>query len=731
MKKIFLLTCLFVTISFSMSRCTSKLVIEPEEEEETTDPDDEEIERTFFVSCSANFAGKIHSYAYVDMKPDIPSIIWSRDDLKAELNVGLFLKGDSLGEALLPYNHDLKIKSSGNTLALAEITVKTKEKRGELYAYYPHQTSVSGTTLSYKLNNIQDQSVADSLMDSSLNSNMLMISEPSSTFVLKGGTPVINLKSVFSILRFRVNYSPEMSILRPVKKITVYIANKDRLEVPLEYKLAGNYSIDLSKAPESPGYAGPEFSSTNYNNTITAQLSNSPLITPSSTNPSAWLIVNPTKINADDRLVAIVEMDGYKIISQHQIAEIKPNTVYDIHVVAKKDNTVSDQVLTYFLKDKASNCYIISQAGLCQIPLYKINGESLSGKGDTVVWLWASKEKGGNNFSISELIDPLSIIKNDSTEVENGNFNYIRFRVGTDFGKYTKGNVMLALKKSNAIVWSWHIWITDEPKELEHQDNKRFLDRNIGALSAQLGNSPIDHFGFVYQWGRKDPFFGGDGNANETATNSLAIATNNTIRNTGVTWQRVPSTQTADYARLNPMVFICNNTSSSDLNVPVDWLLGSSIPSRWIENAKTNNDPCPPGYRVPNKDELSILHDADTLNKPTNPNLWFFTNGQWNWEYFFSKSSSSSMKSYWPAQGMRMGRWSFRSNVGGQHMDGGTPTLRGQCYYWTSSPVILQNNVTLPGGSHRIHTTGALLYSKDDFGDNADAYPVRCIKYTP
>ena len=725
MKNFFLLACLFAALAFSTNSCTS-IIVEEEEEVTPVNPDDGEINRSFIVSFSANFSGKINSYAYVDMKPSVPAINWSNVNVKAELNAGLFLKGDSLGQALLPDNHSLTINSSGNAVASATITVKTKEKRGTMYAYYPHQTTVSGTTLTYKLNNVQDQSVADSLMDSALNSNMLMISDPVSNFVLNGGKPIVNLKNVFSILRFRINLSSEMTFLRPVTKITVYIANKDNLEVPLSYKLAGDYTIDLSKAPESSGYAGPQFSASNFSNTITAQISNSPNISYSSINPSIWLIANPNQISANDRLVAVIDLGGYKIISQHEIAELKPNTIHDIHVVSKNDNTVSDQY-KYFLKNNAANCYIIPQAGFWQIPLYKVNGESLSGKGDAVVWLWASKEKGGNSFSINELIDPSTLIKHDSTEVDNGNHNYIRFRVGTAFGKFTKGNVVLALKKGNEIIWSWHIWITDQPKDLEHQDNKTFLDRNLGALSAQGGGtSPVDNYGFVYQWGRKDPFFGGDGRTNETTTTPLALATNNTIRN-GVSWQRTQSIQTRDYARQNPTAFICNNTSSTILDEPVDWLSGSSIPIRWAEATKADNDPCPPGYRVPNRNDLRILQDADTLNKPTNPNLSFVTAGFWHWEYFYRKNTSTSITSHWPAAGMRIGRWSFRGNAGSQLLDSGTDAGRGQCYYWTSSPVML-GDVVLQGGSHRVHTAGARLYSADDFGDNADAYPVRCIK---
>jgi hypothetical protein len=353
--------------------------------------------------------------------------------------------------------------------------------------------------------------------------------------------------------------------------------------------------------------------------------------------------------------------------------------------------------------------------------LYTKNGTTPL-PGDTVVWLWASKEKGGRDFNISELIDTTSIVCNRSA-------NYVEFRAGTNLGKFTKGNVILALKEkaSGRIVWSWHIWMTDQPKDLGHGGGKVFLDRNIGALSAlsaQASSSTIDNFGFVYQWGRKDPFYGADGRRNETATtdaaaNVLSIARANTIVNASsrVAWpEPFQNAVIADTAKANPMRFIGNSTST-DPDVPVDWLSGSATPVRWHETNKTDNDPCPDGYKVPNRNDMDSLHKADN-----SINFKFEYRSHGYWEYIDRRSSPTIYNSFWPTAGMRQGR-NLGVNRVAQLLYAKTDGAGGQCFYWTSTPFRLR-----PAGSHRLYTSGLLLYSRDEYGDNADAYPIRCVK---
>ena len=717
MKKIFLLLILFVPLVVATNSCISEIVqdeteITPEYPEEPDVP----ILKTFYVNFLTSQIEQLTTYAYPYLGLSIPIIWWGSEE-----RAGFFMFGDDKSTLYhnKPYFLNEDKTANGSRLAFLSDTVTTGIKNATCYGYYPYQSSISGTTVAYQLDSVQDQSAdiaTKHLMDESISPNLFMIAPMSESFVIKNGTGVLNFQTIFSILRFQVTRPTNMTTFNAqrIKRIRLYVAKKNDLSIPLDYSLAGDYTIDVSKSLNSSNYSGPDFNI--RRNMVTATVTGGNEISEhESSSPFVWLIVNPVKINSDECFVSIVETDLYKIISTHDIPELKANNAYSIPIEAK--NIVSDQVVvSYSLKNEAANCYIIPQAGVCQIPLYTINGKELRGK--SVDWLWASKENGDTNFDIKELIDPSTFIYNESTTNEDN--NYIRFRVGTDFGVYTKGNVILALKDANdAIVWTWHIWITDDLKDSPHE-NRLFLDRNIGAMSAQVGLFPIDNFGFVYQWGRKDPFIGGDGRTNENASTALSIARASTIVHNG-DWLALAQTATVATAVKNPMTFYCNPTTLNNLNAPVDWSSDSNIPPRWSENSKTDQDPCPHGYRVPNRAELMVLHNGYLINNVIVRSFKSIT--PLYWEYTYNTVNTT----VWPTAGMRQGRYRLNGNSGGRLLYSGTAGTTGQCFYWSSSSVVLNDNSVLSGGAYRIYTSGNLLY-ENEFGDNADAYPVRCIR---
>ena len=71
-----------------------------------------------------------------------------------------------------------------------------------------------------------------------------------------------------------------------------------------------------------------------------------------------------------------------------------------------------------------------------------------------------------------------------------------------------EGNALIALCNADGdILWSWHIWFTDDPRGQEYYNNAgTMMDRNLGATSATPGD--VGALGLLYQWGRKDPFLG-------------------------------------------------------------------------------------------------------------------------------------------------------------------------------------------------------------------------------
>ena len=712
MKKIFWLLSLLVALGLATNSCISEMVPEPAPPEEPGTEPGVPVKKTFYMRFNTDQFEDVTTYAYPNMNlAGTSAIVWGESE-----NAGVFMMGNDNATLYANRKYYLNIDNTaaGRRSAYMVDTITTATVNATCYGYYPHQTNVTGTNVSFRLNSVQNQSADDSsvnYMDLDVSENLFLLSPPSNSFEINQGSCVMNFQTIFSVLRFQVTKSADYATFnsQKIKKVELYIADKSALNTPLNYNLAGDFTIDVSRAIGTANYQGPVFATGAGSNKITATVTGGNNITEfTSSSPYVWFVVNPVSIKSNECLVSIIETDDYKIIDTCAITALRSNNVYAFNVQVKSSNTISDKIIvTHYPDDMASNCYVISRAGLCQIPLNTVNGVSL--QGNSVDWLWASKEHGGAGFDIKELIDPASI-KLNLTE------NCIQFRVGTDFGTYTKGNVILALKDANGnVVWSWHIWITDDLRDYPHEAGVMFLDRNIGALSAQMGASPIDNFGFVYQWGRKDPFFGGDGRSNETTTDAMSLARANTIVNTGVVWP-VPSVtiRTADYARQNPMLFVCNNTASTNLDVPVDWISGS-VASRWAEHSKTDNDPCPQGYRVPNVEELKILHDAA---KEVNEDLRYFKlTGLWHWKYYYYWGSITTE---WPSAGMRQGRYYYNGTSGAKLLNSGTDAAFGKCYYWTSTP--FNTN-----GSFLIYTSGNILYD-EWYGDNADACPIRCIE---
>ena len=692
MKKTVVFFCMLVVIGIASNSCISGIVLEDEEIPTPPPPEDEKNSYSLRIALD-------------NMNGTVPlAMSWANFR-----RVGFLLEDDK--DSVIYTNKEINIpNTSGNAAVIIRDSVITESASGIGRAYAPFIGTLTGTTLTGTLNATQQQTVNSSkTMDNALINNLKLVAN-TATFNFDEGTCQLNLRNLFSVIQLTIEDTASLLPDRSIQSIKLYIAKNNDVKTPISrLTLAGTYSIDLKSTNSAVQFQNPEYviNATATSNSDT-QLSGKPVF---------YFIVNPFTLNSDETCAVTIETDMDDVIYIPFEINTVRNTIHYLQAFISEENTLIELPSEQY-SDIYSNCYIISKKGKYKIPADKTinNGRVLSGT--DVDWLWASKE-GGGKFTISELINPSNLIFDGSS---------ITFQVGDDdpFSTMNNGNVILALKNENdEIEWTWHIWITDDLMDYQHENELVLLDRNIGALSARMSNTPIDNYGFVYQWGRKDPFFGGNGLSNETVTNAMSIARANTIVNNDFfnDWP-TPSNvvRTATFANQNPMTFICNNTLPAPNDGQADWLSGFYDPNRWLENEKTENDPCPNGYRVPSQTEMRILHNAAAGD----PLIMYFRNeGNRRWDYYFY---SGSVITEWPAAGMRQGRNSYRGNTGAQLVYSGTASTKGECYYWTSSPVVLSNNSILTGGSHRIYTSGNILHHEDSFGDNADAYPIRCVK---
>ena len=232
---------------------------------------------------------------------------------------------------------------------------------------------------------------------------------------------------------------------------------------------------------------------------------------------------------------------------------------------------------------ETANSYIVSTSGTYKFKPVKGNSRESVGSVSSVEVLWESF-----GTSIAPKVG-------DLVEAVNYDAGYIVFSTPSSF-RFREGNAVIAAKNSSGeILWSWHIWLTDQPKGQTYYNNAgTMMDRNLGATTADAGD--VGALGLLYQWGRKDPFLG-----------SSSIRFNNEAKSTK-SWPSPVSASTSkgtvDYATENPMTFITADSSSER-----DWHYSSRNNNLW-KSSKTIYDPCPAGWRVPDGGDNGVWSKA-------------------------------------------------------------------------------------------------------------------------
>lgn len=288
-------------------------------------------------------------------------------------------------------------------------------------------------------------------------------------------------------------------------------------------------------------------------------------------------------------------------IARVQVVDVKNNAADVIGVspgrviitaTAKDGSGVTASVPVTVIPDKTTfaspaNCYIVTTADTYAFKAVKGNSSESVGNIASVEVLWESFGTH-NTPKVGELVKNVSY--------SNGEITFT--------ATHMKGNAVIAAKDAlGEILWSWHIWLTDQPQEQEYYNNAGIMmDRNLGATSATPGY--VGSLGLLYQWGRKDPFLA-------SSSISSPVEAKSTI-----TWPKPvlsdSSTGKIYYTIANPTTFIyvdyLNNKNS-------DWYYTGSESTdntRWTPSnrAKSIYDPCPAGWRVPDGGENGVWSKA-------------------------------------------------------------------------------------------------------------------------
>ena len=363
----------------------------------------------------------------------------------------------------------------------------------------------------------------------------------------------------------------------------------------------------------------------------------------------------------------------------------KPLTIKRSDVQPTADLAYVESVSINLSENGIANCYIVPKAGL-----YSFNAKAI-GNGEFGLVEGATFHTRNTAISpvSAELLwcDSEGAITGVSYDESNGQITFI--------ATGAEGNAVIAAKDSEGnIIWSWHIWMTDQPAEHLYKNSTGqylVLDRNLGATRADRGSGENDWKeaqGLAYQWGRKDPLvrykkdeyyheIGGTSSlAYDYSSDQVDIAT--TIR--------------------NPLTFYGATHS---------YWIDSANPLLWSTSQKTIYDPCPPGYRVPDNDVFRSFTKNEQNSNYENYNK----SGQYNngWDFIYDGTNTA----YYPAT------WHININ-------GDTDNSTSDCWIWSS--YYINTTSSRAGLRFWYHSESSSHVSFDSGEDQTNAFMIRCIK---
>ena len=270
-----------------------------------------------------------------------------------------------------------------------------------------------------------------------------------------------------------------------------------------------------------------------------------------------------------------------------KMSDLEPSTGYYIRAfaVSRSGETVYGSTVNFSTKVVAaqaeSNSYIAGYNDVVVIPISRANKSAL-----------------GEQISSSDEITA-ELIWMDNEAVVEKVFTYGTGSVGnlivTTGG--INGNAVVAVKVNNKIVWSWHIWVNEEPSKIgtiKMPSGAILMDRNLGATSKTV--SEIGTVGVQFQFGRKDPFTASASFGTPSEVLLYDLSGKNPVIKT------VNGPKNLAFAVANPHTYV--------KSMWVDWC-NENITTWWKseDGSKTVYDPCPSGWRVPSIEDYSGLAD--------------------------------------------------------------------------------------------------------------------------
>ena len=422
----------------------------------------------------------------------------------------------------------------------------------------------------------------------------------------------------------------------------------------------------------------------------------------------------------------------------------------DLHTAALKAATAKGSETTpYDLSsstggssvENTANCYVVSAPGYYSLPL--VYGNAIKNAA-TNASAYTSTATGNNilnpfiNHAGNGITDPYisgngctpakaELVWQDAmnlvTDIKyNAGYNGGNISFKVDRSSIRQGNAVIAIKDaSDAILWSWHVWVTDEDinnviEITNHQNVKyNFMPVNLGQCDGntityeersckvkftagdQSKEITIKQLARViatqdnnpyYEWGRKDPFYPSNGMDNTTKIwydKEGMPSTANPMQGTFST-----GNDCIKNCILNPNLM--HNKNFGDNTYYNLWSADNKTTSA-NDNLviKTIYDPCPVGFKLPASNAFTgFTTTGESASSSTQVNgTWSSLEKGW---YFYTNSEKTQHIFF-----TALGRRSYTSML-----VGGTGR---QCLFWSAHSVAKNKNYYLFANSTSVQPT--------------------------
>ena len=369
-----------------------------------------------------------------------------------------------------------------------------------------------------------------------------------------------------------------------------------------------------------------------------------------------------------------------------------------------------------------ANCYIVHNPGTYKIPL--VYGNAIK-NGETNTSAYHSDAAPEGTYFMANMVNHANIaitdpwLKNNSATPNGAELiwqdvkgmitavgidgDYLTFTVDPDH--IAPGNALIAAKMGSTIVWSWHIWVTDETlsnttrvlaSQNKTDETYDVAPVNVGwvgdridtyyqgsscvvkatcngvtlQFTVQQPNSVVSTYGngrnTYYQWGRKDPEVPADLYTNKNCnTYNIAGTAVTTNAKNSLTYVAANRKNGVDETIKNPQKHYLDYSGYCVVkeNKYNFWNMNATATSVFQNRrtVKTVYDPCPPGFCVPTGYCFTTFTESHYIS-------WTSTSG-----YQGSRLVYNAYNIFFPATGSR-------NYSGGSLVDGGSVSV-----VWTAT----------------------------------------------